>query len=177
MFNIVLFNPQIPPNTGNIIRLCSNTNSKIHLIKPLGFSINKKSMRRAGLDYIKNVEIKMYKDIDDFLIKTDFKTTHLVTKFGNNDEVIQTDTGFITQGTMSFFGCNYTNRSGTQIEYEGGFYLPNVDAELNTDNVYWPCQSAPFNTSAAVCPSFWISPSNYIHHDIGCYYLYQADDK
>ena len=83
MFNIVLFNPQIPPNTGNIIRLCSNTNSKIHLIKPLGFSINMKSMRRAGLDYIKNVEVKTYKDIDDFLIKTDFKTTHLVTKFGD----------------------------------------------------------------------------------------------
>ena len=73
MFNIVLFNPQIPPNTGNIIRLCSNTNSKIHLIKPLGFSINMKSMRRAGLDYIKNVQVKTYKDIDDFLIKTDFK--------------------------------------------------------------------------------------------------------
>jgi tRNA (cytidine/uridine-2'-O-)-methyltransferase len=83
MFNIVLFNPQIPPNTGNIIRLCSNTNSKIHLIKPLGFSINMKSMRRAGLDYIKNVQVKTYKDIDDFLIKTDFKTTHLVTKFGD----------------------------------------------------------------------------------------------
>ena len=42
-----------------------------------------KSMRRAGLDYIKNVEVKTYKDIDDFLIKTDFKTTHLVTKFGD----------------------------------------------------------------------------------------------
>ena len=83
MFNIVLFNPQIPPNTGNVIRLCSNTNSKIHLIKPLGFSINMKSMRRAGLDYIKNVQVKTYKDIDDFLIKTDFKNTHLVTKFGD----------------------------------------------------------------------------------------------
>ena len=83
MFNIVLFNPQIPPNTGNIIRLCSNTNSKIHLIKPLGFSINIKSMRRAGLDYIKNVEVKTYKDIDDFLIQTNFKIIHLVTKFGN----------------------------------------------------------------------------------------------
>ena len=83
MFNVVLFNPQIPPNTGNIIRICSNTNSKIHLIKPLGFSINMKSMRRAGLDYIKNVEVKMYRNIDEFLIKTDFKTTHLVTKFGD----------------------------------------------------------------------------------------------
>ena len=83
MFNIVLFNPQIPPNTGNIIRLCSNTNSKIHLIEPLGFSVDIKSMRRAGLDYIKNVEVKTYKNIDDFLIHTNFKIIHLVTKFGN----------------------------------------------------------------------------------------------
>ena len=83
MFNIVLFNPQIPPNTGNVIRLCSNTNSKIHLIEPLGFSVNVKSMRRAGLDYIKNVEVKTYKSIDDFLTKTNFKVIHLVTKFGN----------------------------------------------------------------------------------------------
>ena len=83
MFNIVLFNPQIPPNTGNIIRLCSNTNSNIHLIEPLGFSVDIKSMRRAGLDYISNVDIKTYKNIDEFLIKTDFKIIHLVTKFGN----------------------------------------------------------------------------------------------
>ena len=82
MFNIVLFKPQIPPNTGNIIRLCSNTNSKIHLIEPLGFSISVKSMRRAGLDYIKNVEVKTYKNIDDFLTKTNFKVIHLFTKFG-----------------------------------------------------------------------------------------------
>ena len=83
MFHIVLFNPQIPPNTGNIIRLCSNTNSKIHLIEPLGFSVNIKSMRRAGLDYIKNVKVKTYKNIDDFLIQTDFRVVYLVTKFGN----------------------------------------------------------------------------------------------
>ena len=83
MFHIVLFNPQIPPNTGNIIRLCSNTNSKIHLIEPLGFSVNIKSMRRAGLDYIKNVKVETYKNIDDFLIQTDFRVVYLVTKFGN----------------------------------------------------------------------------------------------
>ena len=83
MFHIVLFNPQIPPNTGNIIRLCSNTNSKIHLIEPLGFSVNIKSMRRAGLDYIKNVKVKTYKNVDDFLIQTNFRVIYLVTKFGN----------------------------------------------------------------------------------------------
>ena len=51
MFNVVLYQPEIPPNTGNIIRLCANTNSKLHLIEPLGFSIDEKSLRRAGLDY------------------------------------------------------------------------------------------------------------------------------
>ena len=73
MFNIVLFKPQIPPNTGNIIRLCSNTNSKIHLIEPLGFSISVKSMRRAGLDYIKNVEVKTYKNIDVLFLDLKFQ--------------------------------------------------------------------------------------------------------
>ena len=58
MFNIVLFNPQIPPNTGNILRLCANTGCKIHLIEPLGFSLDKKSLRRAGLDYYKHVHLQ-----------------------------------------------------------------------------------------------------------------------
>ena len=51
MFNIVLVNPQIPPNTGNIIRLCANNGCKLHLIEPLGFEIDEKSVRRAGMDY------------------------------------------------------------------------------------------------------------------------------
>lgn len=51
MFNIILFQPEIPPNTGNIIRLCANTNMRLHLIKPLGFVLKDKELRRAGLDY------------------------------------------------------------------------------------------------------------------------------
>jgi tRNA (cytidine/uridine-2'-O-)-methyltransferase len=51
MFNIVLFEPEIPPNTGNIIRLCVNANAKLHLIKPLGFDLDEKQVKRAGLDY------------------------------------------------------------------------------------------------------------------------------
>jgi|TARA_B100000287_G_C20638752_1_gene782700 tRNA (cytidine/uridine-2'-O-)-methyltransferase len=83
MFNIVLFNPQIPPNTGNILRLCANTGCKIHLIEPLGFSLDKKSLRRAGLDYYKNVKINVYKNIDDFLSKNINSNIYLITKFGN----------------------------------------------------------------------------------------------
>ena len=51
MFHIILFNPEIPPNTGNIMRLCSNTGSNLHLIKPLGFDLNSKNLKRAALDY------------------------------------------------------------------------------------------------------------------------------
>ena len=83
MFNIVLFNPQIPPNTGNILRLCANTGCKIHLIEPLGFSLDKKSLRRAGLDYYKHVKLNIYKNIDDFLVNNIYKNIYLVTKFGN----------------------------------------------------------------------------------------------
>ena len=65
MFNVVLYQPEIPPNTGNIIRLCANTNSKLHLIEPLGFSINEKSLRRAGLDYHKYTSLYSHKSIEE----------------------------------------------------------------------------------------------------------------
>jgi len=81
-FNIVLFKPQIPPNTGNIIRLCSNTGSSLHLIKPLGFNIDDKALRRAGLDYHKNVIINEYESIDDCLNKLKIRDVFFITKFG-----------------------------------------------------------------------------------------------
>lgn len=67
MFNIVLFEPEIPPNTGNIIRLCANTQSYLHLIEPMGFELSDKTMRRAGLDYINPAMIIIYKDFQEFL--------------------------------------------------------------------------------------------------------------
>lgn len=66
MLNIVLLEPEIPQNTGNIARTCSATNVGLHLIEPLGFSLDEKYVRRAGLDYWDNVDIKTYKDIDEF---------------------------------------------------------------------------------------------------------------
>ncbi|MEL0246942.1 MAG: tRNA (cytidine(34)-2'-O)-methyltransferase [Alphaproteobacteria bacterium] len=81
-FQIVLFNPQIPPNTGNILRLCANTCSKLHIIKPIGFNLDEKSLRRAGLDYYKSVNLKVYECLDDFLKKNTFKNLYLITKFG-----------------------------------------------------------------------------------------------
>ena len=51
MFEVILYQPEIPPNTGNIIRLCANTGSRLHLIKPLGFTLEQRELKRAGLDY------------------------------------------------------------------------------------------------------------------------------
>jgi len=65
MFNIVLYQPEIPPNTGNIIRLCANTGCQLHLIEPLGFKLEDKQLRRAGLDYHEWAEVKTYRSIDE----------------------------------------------------------------------------------------------------------------
>ena len=66
MFHIVLFEPEIPPNTGNIIRLCANTGCHLHLIHPLGFDLDDKKLRRAGLDYKEYAEISEHSDISSF---------------------------------------------------------------------------------------------------------------
>ena len=65
-FNIVLVEPEIPPNTGSIARLCGATNSVLHLVHPLGFSVDDKRVKRAGLDYWRHVSIKHWQDFDEF---------------------------------------------------------------------------------------------------------------
>lgn len=67
MLNIVLNQPEIPPNTGNIIRLASNTGCRLHLIKPLGFDLNDRNLRRAGLDYHEYCELKVLENINEFM--------------------------------------------------------------------------------------------------------------
>ena len=65
MFHIILFTPQIPPNTGNIIRLSANTGTQLHLIEPLGFQLDEKSCRRAGLDYHALTKVHIHKNFDE----------------------------------------------------------------------------------------------------------------
>ena len=67
LINIVLLEPEIPANTGNIGRTCVATGSKLHLIEPLGFDIDEKSVKRAGLDYWQHLDVTVYKDFEDFL--------------------------------------------------------------------------------------------------------------
>ena len=85
MFNIVLFEPEIPPNTGNIIRLCANTGASLHLIHPLGFDMNEKALRRAGLDYHEFAQVKEYDNFADFMNKTQTKRLFALTTKGSTN--------------------------------------------------------------------------------------------
>ena len=70
MLNIVLVEPEIPMNTGNIARTCAATRSRLHLIKPLGFDISDKAVKRAGLDYWHMVDLHVYENVEDFFART-----------------------------------------------------------------------------------------------------------
>src|SRR6202021_590114 len=67
MFHVVLFEPEIPPNTGNAIRLCANTGATLHLVKPLGFGLDDKNLQRSGLDYHDLAAVKIHASLDECL--------------------------------------------------------------------------------------------------------------
>jgi tRNA (cytidine/uridine-2'-O-)-methyltransferase len=77
--NLVLVEPQIPPNTGNVARLCAVTGARLHVVGPLGFSIAEKDLRRAGLDYWDKVFQRFYADLDEFLAMHASSPMHLFT--------------------------------------------------------------------------------------------------
>ena len=82
MVTLVLYKPQIPPNTGNIMRLCSNTGFKLHLIGPLGFNLDDKSLKRAKLDYYSDTTPLIFDNLDKYCKKIDYSDLIIVTKFG-----------------------------------------------------------------------------------------------
>ncbi|MBS7836359.1 tRNA (uridine(34)/cytosine(34)/5-carboxymethylaminomethyluridine(34)-2'-O)-methyltransferase TrmL [Wohlfahrtiimonas chitiniclastica] len=91
--SIILFEPEIPPNTGNIIRLCANTGAKLHLIKPLGFELEDKALRRAGLDYHEWADLKTWDSLDECLAFIQPNNAYAMT----------------TKGTRSFFDVKFSD--------------------------------------------------------------------
>jgi len=85
MFHIALFEPEIPPNTGNIIRLCANTGAALHLIEPLGFSLQDKQLKRAGLDYHEYANLQVHKNWADFKTKMGNKRMFAITTKGSQN--------------------------------------------------------------------------------------------
>ena len=98
MFHIILFAPQIPPNTGNIIRLSANTGTKLHLIEPLGFRLDEKSCRRAGLDYSSLANVHIHKDLDKCLEMLSLARIFVITSHGRKslfDQKFAANDGFL----------------------------------------------------------------------------------
>ncbi|MDY2959621.1 MAG: tRNA (uridine(34)/cytosine(34)/5-carboxymethylaminomethyluridine(34)-2'-O)-methyltransferase TrmL [Hornefia sp.] len=98
--HIVLVEPEIPPNTGNIARTCAATNSVLHLVKPLGFNIDDKAVRRAGLDYWPYVKLHVHESLEDFLAENKERRMFLATTKGGKS---YTDVEY-QDGDMILFG-------------------------------------------------------------------------
>ncbi|MFA7554336.1 MAG: tRNA (uridine(34)/cytosine(34)/5-carboxymethylaminomethyluridine(34)-2'-O)-methyltransferase TrmL [Spongiibacteraceae bacterium] len=84
MLHIVLYQPEIPPNTGNIIRLCANTGFQLHLIEPLGFDLDDKKLRRAGLDYAEWATVSRHPSVEHFLAVTQPNKVYACSTKGSN---------------------------------------------------------------------------------------------
>jgi tRNA (cytidine/uridine-2'-O-)-methyltransferase len=98
MLHVVLYQPEIPPNTGNVIRLCANTGARLHLIRPLAFDLDDKKLRRAGLDYREFATLTVHDDLDAFVstvkparvfaLSTRGRTLYTNAKFAADDAVL-----------------------------------------------------------------------------------------
>lgn len=87
MLHVVLFEPEIPPNTGNIIRLCANTGFHLHLVEPLGFELDDKRLRRAGLDYHEFAAVKIHPDLETCLSQIEPRKVWALTTKGRTSHV------------------------------------------------------------------------------------------
>ena len=98
MFHVILYRPEIPPNTGNIIRLCANTGCTLHLIRPLGFELDDKSVQRAGMDYAELAQVQVHASLGAcltavgstrlFAIETGSSTTYAQARFRRGDALL-----------------------------------------------------------------------------------------
>lgn len=102
-YNIVLYQPEIPQNTGNIARTCVLTDCKLHLIKPLGFELDEKHLRRAGLDYWKDLDLEVHESYQSFIEKYGDQKIYLASTHGSEhyDEVTFSKGDFIMFGRES----------------------------------------------------------------------------
>lgn len=100
MFDVILYEPEIPPNTGNVIRLCANTGARLHLIRPLGFTLEDAQLRRAGLDYHEYAQLRVHDTLDDAL--ADLKPTRLFALSTRNST--RYDQGAFAPGDAFLFG-------------------------------------------------------------------------
>ncbi len=99
MLHVVLYQPEIPPNTGNVIRLCANSGARLHLIEPLGFTLDDRQLKRAGLDYHEWVTVSSYPSLDQFLHR--IRPPRLLA-FSTHARRLYTDIGYCRDDALLF---------------------------------------------------------------------------
>jgi tRNA (cytidine/uridine-2'-O-)-methyltransferase len=112
MLHVILFRPEIPPNTGNVIRLCANTGAALHLIRPLGFELDDARLRRAGLDYHEYASVAVH---DDLAVCLDAIGTPRVFAFTTRGRVAHVDARF-ADGDVLLFGCETAGLPGEVLD-------------------------------------------------------------
>ena len=120
MFHIILFEPEIPPNTGNIIRLSANTGFEVHLIEPLGFKVDDKSLKRAGMDYLKKTDFQVWISLDECINTLDPQNIYTVSTKGKS---IYSDLTY-SQGDAFIFGPESRGLPQTIIDKYESITIP-----------------------------------------------------
>lgn len=130
--HIVLYEPEIPPNTGNVMRLCANTGARLHLIEPLGFQLEEKALRRAGLDYIDWEHIQIHVNFEHFLSEV---KPHTCYAFSTKATICYTDAKFQANDAL-VFGPETRGLPDTVRESMAPLRLPMQDGSrsLNLSN-------------------------------------------
>ncbi len=126
MIHIVLFEPEIPPNTGNIIRLAANTGCQLHLIEPLGFTMDDKQLRRAGLDYREWVQIERHPNYESFIIRANI--THA------KHVPIKNLFAFTTKATKTYSRANFSSGDALLFGPETRGLPDSILNSLHSDN-------------------------------------------
>ena len=103
MINIVLYSPEIPQNTGNISRTCAVTGAKLHIIKPIGFEISDRTLKRAGLDYWDKLDVTYYENYEDFVGQNENAQLYFFSAHGKNSyaDIVYPDNAFLVFGRES----------------------------------------------------------------------------
>ena len=132
MFHIILFEPEIPPNTGNIIRLSVNTGFELHLIRPLGFSIDDKNLLRAGMDYIKKKDFNVWDNLEHCLNEVSPSSTYSVSTKG---ETLYTSIKYNSRDSFIFGPESRGLSKNIRVQYSS-IYMPmqNKGRSLNLAN-------------------------------------------
>jgi tRNA (cytidine/uridine-2'-O-)-methyltransferase len=120
LFHIILFEPEIPPNTGNIIRLSANTGFEVHLIEPLGFKVDDKNLKRAGMDYLKKTDFQVWISLDECLNTLDPQNIYTVSTKGKS---IYSDLTY-SQGDAFIFGPESRGLPQTIIDKYESITIP-----------------------------------------------------